>query len=185
MTIDVEMLHKLLICDAEAGTLTWRERTPDMFEHAKFPNQACASWNGRYAGKLASIANSDGYKIGKIFNKAYKAHRVIWAIHHGEWPAHEIDHINGNKSDNRIGNLRDVTSAENARNQSMRSINTSGCMGVSFHATRNKWEAHIGVDGKKEYLGIFIEKSDAIAARAAAEIKYKYHKHHGRDEHAD
>ena len=185
MQVDVETLHKLLICDAENGTLTWRERTPDMFENAKFPKQICASWNGRYAGKLAFTANSDGYRIGAIFDRLQKSHRIIWAMTRGEWPRNQIDHIDGDRGNNRIENLRDVTNQENAQNITIPSDNTSGTIGVTWCKKNGSWKAQIGVNQRLINLGYFDAKADAINARKLAEREYGFHKHHGRTQNAD
>ena len=107
-------------------------------------------------------------------------HRVCYAIYHGRdpYPMH-CDHINHKRDDNRICNLRLVTPQENLKNQSPNSSNTSGAMGVYFHKPRKKYCAYIKVNGKKKHLGLFTNKSDAIAARKAAEIEYGFHKNHG------
>ena len=122
---------------------------------------------------------------GRIFDKPYKAHRVIWAMCHGGWPIHGIDHIDGDRTNNRFENLRDVTQSKNMRNSSIRSDNTSGVVGVYLEKKSGTWYAQIKTGGTVKHLGQFPSFEDAVAARAAAEIKYKYHKHHGRDEHAD
>jgi hypothetical protein len=178
-----ELLRKLLRYEPDTGRLFWRKRTPDMFEgQSRNAQDCCNAWNNKFAGREAFTSISGkGYNSGAIFGRNYRAHRVIWAIFHGEWPRGQIDHINGNPSDNRIKNLRDVTNEENHRNMKTRSDNTSGVMGVFFYKTRKKWEAYIKTDGRKKHLGYFANIDDAIAARKAAEIKYGYHKNHGRD----
>lgn len=81
------------------------------------------------------------------------AHRVIWAIHYGEWPENEVDHINGNKTDNRIENLRIATPSENRCNRGKQRNNTSGYKGVYFNKRSNSWYAEIRKSGIKKYLG--------------------------------
>jgi len=103
------------------------------------------------------------------------AHRVAWALHYGEWPKHEIDHINGNKRDNRIQNLRDVPHLLNQRNRGLRADNTSGADGVSWMKA-GFWR--VTVAGK--YLGIFKDFEAAVAARKSAEQAHGYHVNHGR-----
>tara|TARA_R110000737_G_C14381721_1_gene450659 strand:+ start:138 stop:686 length:549 start_codon:yes stop_codon:yes gene_type:complete len=176
-----EMLHRLLHCDPVMGVLTWKPRTPDLFNESKYSaDRLCTRWNTRLAGKFALYTISDGYKTGRIFNRNYKAHRVIWAMVHGKWPADQIDHINGIRGENRIENLREVTNAENMRNAAMPRINTSGVVGVHWYEKNGRWVAQIKANGKTKHLGSFIDKADAIAARAAAEIEYGYHENHGR-----
>src|SRR3546814_1788886 len=77
----------------------------------------CKSFNNKHAGKPALVAPSRaGHLCGHVKGIPLLAHRVAWAIHYGEWPNGQIDHINGDPSDNRIANLRDVSALENARN---------------------------------------------------------------------
>ena len=139
---------------------------------------AAARWNGRCAEKEAFTNNVRGYPTGCVLGEKRYAHRVIWAMVHGEWPDH-IDHINHNKSDNRISNLRSVTHQENHMNRSIGKSNTSGHVGVVWHKKSNKWGAKIVVNGKSKHLGLFTDISDAIAVRAAANIEYNYHENHG------
>lgn len=108
------------------------------------------------------------------------AHRVAWALHYGEWPSGQIDHINGNRLDNRRINLRDVTNAENAKNSAMRPSNTSGVNGVYLHKQTGKWCAQISAFGKTVGLGLFSSKGDAVIARKAAERVLGYSPRHGK-----
>jgi hypothetical protein len=172
-----ELLRKLLRYDPETGMLFWRERPSEMFPDTR----SFGAWNTRQSGNEAFTShNGAGYLRGTIFNQHLRAHRVIWAMYHGAWPRGEIDHINGIRDDNRVNNLRDVTSSENGKNSALRSDNYSGAIGVSWNSTTKKWEPTIGVNGRSKYLGRFKCKSDAIAARKKAEIKYGYHPNHGR-----
>jgi HNH endonuclease/AP2 domain len=165
------LLRQLIRLDERTGKLFWLAR--------KFPS----SWNTRLAGKEAFLAdNGNGYKVGTIFNKKYYAHRVAWAVAHGEWPNGHIDHINHDRSDNRIANLRVVTHAENSKNQSLRSSNTSGVTGVSFAKAKSKWIASICRNGKQVSLGYFDNLADASHARQLAARNAGYHENHGRIE---
>lgn len=91
-----------------------------------------------------------------------------------------IDHINGNRGDDRFENLRDVTPLLNARNAALFSSNKSGFPGVEFHSRDLVWTAKIGVGGKQTHLGNFKTKEEAIAARIGAEVVLDYHVNHGR-----
>ena len=177
-----EELRKLLRYEPDTGKLFWRERTPDMFEDGKqSADTACRQWNTRRAGKEAFTTDSGtGYRQGRIFTRAYLAHRVIWAMAHNEWPEEQIDHINGVRDDNRIENLRSVSNSENSKNQKLSSANTSGHMGVYWLPKTRKWLAQIKVNGRGLHLGHYTEKDDAVAARKAAEAKYGFHENHGR-----
>jgi hypothetical protein len=177
-----EFLRELLEYNPETGRLFWRERGAHIYaEKNQAAEQVCKSWNTRFAGKAAfSTARDDGYLVGTLFAKKYRAHRIIYALHYGEWPMF-IDHINGDRSDNRIGNLRSVTLEQNSRNCKRSALNTSGVCGVSWCKMQNTWRAYIRVNGKRKHLGRFVKIEDAIAARKAANRKYNYHKNHGRD----
>ena len=142
--------------------------------------------NGRRKGKQAFTYKSKrGYHVttfrGKDGETTLAAHRVAWLLHYGEWPSGHIDHVNGNRLDNRILNLRDVVNAENARNAAMTSRNTSGVNGVYLHKQTGKWCAQISAFGKNVGLGLFTEKRDAVIARKAAERVLGYHPNHGRN----
>ena len=177
-----ELLRKLLRYEPDTGKLYWRKRTPDMFKSGKFSSECiCASWNKRYANRLALASkNNWGYLIGRISDRLYKSHRVIWAIFYGDWPDEHIDHINGIRDDNRIVNLRSVSNAENGMNTKLPATNTSGACGVFWHKKNEKWIAQINVNGRRKHIGSFADKNDAIVARKNAEIKYGYHENHGR-----
>jgi len=176
-----ELLRKLLRYEPNTGKLYWRERTPDMFVGGKRSSEwSCKAWNGKHAGKEALTSLVQGYQCGPVFGKPYLAHRVIWAIWSGDWPSEQLDHINGDRCDNRIENLRSVSHAENGRNQKLRVDSSSGACGVYWNKRSHKWHAQININNVRKHLGFFIEKSDAIAARKEAEDKYGFHANHGR-----
>jgi len=132
------------------------------------------------AGEEAGCVTSNGYRIIKIAGVINCAHRLVFLYMDGEFPPEQVDHINGNRSDNRRLNLRKVSNRENQRNKSAHPRNTSGFTGVFLHKSASKWVAAIKVDYKTIHLGFFTEKSDAIAARQAANIKYGFHPNHGK-----
>lgn len=173
-----ELLRRLFKYNPQTGALTWRRRSVSLFPDSR----AAKSWNSRYAGQPAlAVIISNGYRGGTIFGAMYRAHRVIWAIIHGDWPQSEIDHINGDRSDNRIANLRDVDRIENARNVSVSARNISGQLGVRrINKGSGSWVATITTNKKRKHLGYFKKKSDAIAARRAAETELGFHHNHGR-----
>jgi citrate synthase len=121
-----------------------------------------------------------GYRKMNLLKKSYELHRIAWLIHYGDWPKKNIDHINGDKSDNRICNLRDATVAENARNMSKSRANTSGHVGVRYYEKIRKWRAEIKVNYKNISIGHFSTKEEAIEARKSAEIAHGFHPNHGR-----
>jgi len=165
----IEYLHKRLRYEPETGKLFWR----DCEEMPK-------KWRTRYAGREAFTAvNNHGYRQGAIDDVRFSVHRVIWALHTGEWPADQIDHINGVRDDNRISNLRVVTNKENQRNRSMQRNNTSGVCGVYWNKAKGKWQARIMVDGRYKCLGLFSSFDAAAAARAEASRQHGFTDRHG------
>ena len=130
--------------------------------------------------KAGSLHRKDGYVLIKILRRTYKAHRLAWLIVYGSFPPNQIDHINGNKHDNRIINLRAVTHAENSRNRALDIRNKSGYTGIIYNKKTNKWLARIGGNDKRVHLGYFDNLEDAVEARRIAEINYNYHPNHGR-----
>lgn len=173
--LKIEVLHKRLVCNADVGKLFWRERTLDM----SVDQRSCSIWNAQFSGVEAFTAYSKGYKRGNINGFFVYAHRVIWAMHTGAWPIDQIDHINHNRDDNRIINLREVSVVENSQNSKLYNTNSSGVTGVSFCKRLNKWRAYIMIDYKQISLGYFIDKSQAIIARKQAELSNGFHRNHG------
>lgn len=160
-------LRSRLRYEPETGLLYWRD-------------------GEKFAGRRAFVAvTKRGYHATTFRPRAGKqtslsAHRVAWAIYHGEWPSGQIDHINGDKLDNRILNLRDVSNAVNAKNMALKSNNKSGVPGVFRHSQTGKWSAQINNGEKTIGLGCFDSFGDAVIARKAAERALGYHQNHGR-----
>lgn len=157
-----ERLKELLHCDPETGVFTWLK---DRNQNVK-------------AGDVAG-GNSNGYVRINISGKKYLAHRLFWFYLYGVWPS-EIDHINHNRSDNRLCNLRLVSRQENQRNRSINKNNTSGFPGVGWRKEVGKWQATITVSYEVKNLGHFDNISDAVEARRVANIRYGYHDNHGK-----
>jgi len=114
------------------------------------------------AGMKAGSLRNDGY-IGIYINGTYHfAHRVIWEMFNGVIPSNLcIDHINRNRSDNRLNNLRLSTFQQNHFNRSKQSNNRSGFKGVSWHKQKQKWVAQIKIEGKNKFLGFFEDPEEA------------------------
>lgn len=129
-------------------------------------------------GDVAGSPDAHGYLQISIWNFPYKAHRLAWLWAHGEWPKGHIDHINGDKADNRLANLRDVTASQNLMNSARSKANKSGHKGVWFDQGRGKWQAYITVNQKRINLGRFTDpERAALAYRQASAI---YHGEYGR-----
>jgi hypothetical protein len=161
-----ERLRQLLRYEPETGELFWLRR-------------GLTGWDTRYAGTRAFTAKTAaGYRHGIVENTPQKAHRIAWAIHHGSWP-NEIDHINGDKADNRIANLRVVTRQQNSCNRGLRADNRSGALGV--RRQRSGWQARIYVNGQSKCLGTFRSLEEAVEARQRASAEAGFHPNHGRN----
>lgn len=175
-----DVLRQLLSYDPETGRLLWKERGPEWFTSGYHSAETRAKqWNAKNAGKEAFSANTVGYRYGAIGNVNYLAHRVIWKLVTGHDPD-QIDHISGDRSDNRWLNLRDVNETQNKRNMSIPSHNTSGAVGVSYDASRGRWSAYITLGNKKVSLGRHDSFEAALAARKCAEAGHGFHENHGR-----
>lgn len=171
-----EQLRELLHYDPATGVLTWKPRDISLFKSKR----DWLIWNTRFAGKQAMTAtNEHGYFVGRVFRVLYKAHRVVWAIVHGNHPK-EIDHINGVRSDNRLANLRDVDRSNNMRNAARRKDNSTGVTGVSVSKATGKYRAQINTGETYISLGYFDTVAKAAAARKEAEAALLFHENHGR-----
>ena len=156
-------LKELLAYTPETGVFTWAKPR-----------------GGKVAGAVAgTIHYKQGYIRIKIDGGMYSAHRLAWLYVYGEMPEHEIDHINHDRQDNRIENLRSVTRHQNARNRALRADNTSGVVGVNWFKRNKKWGARIFKNGKFVFLGLFDRFEDAAEARKNASLKYGFHPNHG------
>ncbi len=176
-----EVLRQFLRYDDETGILYWRERGADgMVACFRYSAERMArTWNSRHAGRPAGHVNRQGYVKVLLQGQIHSAHRIVLAMKHGAWPEGEVDHINGDKADNRISNLRVVTHQQNARNRPLRRDNMSGVSGVGLF--RGKWRASIKGDSNEPiFLGEFDTLEDAAEARRSAESALGYHPNHGR-----
>lgn len=163
------VLRQLLDYDPKTGELRWRWRP-----------SGTRQWNSRYPGTLAFTKIIErGYRSGQIFKSDYLAHRIIWKWWHGQDPD-TIDHINGDKLDNRIENLRSVPFRVNAKNLPMPRSNKSGEAGIHRCRKSGRWRVAIRINGKPKTLGRFNKFEDAIAARNAGWAANGYHENHGR-----
>lgn len=175
---DIDRLRDRLVCDADKGFLYWKEISPSEFAE---PYRA-KTWNKRYAGKEAlAFVGAGGYKTGHFDGHSYVAHRIIWAMANGFDPAGlEVDHINGETSDNRIANLRAVPHSINGRNQRRCKNNTSGVNGIHKLPSGN-WHVRVTLpEGKRLSVGTFQSLKEALAAQSKAALVAGFHPNHGR-----
>jgi hypothetical protein len=145
--LPLEIILSKLDYDPQTGFFTWKKTT------RRFK-----------AGTRANAISDCGYHVINLDGKRYQSHRLAWQIIYKTIPEHEIDHINGNKLDNRICNLRLATRAENQRNVKLRKDNTSGYKGVCLDKSKNKWKAQASIAGVLKHLGLF--ETPELAATA-------------------
>ena len=174
-------LRALLRYEPETGDLYWLERGAEWFADGKDSAERRAKrWNARFSGQRAlySASASHGYYDGAVLGIGVLAHRVAFAIAHGRWPV-GVDHIDGDRRNNRLVNLREADQAENMRNMKRRSDNKSGVAGI-WPLRRGGWRARIKRSGIITDLGVFPTKEAAAEARAAAAQRLGFHPNHGR-----
>lgn len=174
--LSAEIIREFLSYDPCTGALWWKHRKREWFVSDK----EFKRWNTRYANTEAFTAtDGHGYKNGRIFKVNYAAHRVIWCLCFGYWPD-EIDHDDGDRSNNKLDNIYDVGRGKNMKNKTININNTSGVIGVYFHKIHKKYQANITVNYKIIHLGYFDTIDEAIKVRKLAEIKHNFHINHGR-----
>lgn len=155
--ITAQRLREVLHYDPETGIFTWKIAPRSKPE---------------FIGTAAGSNHGEGYKIVKIAQRTYLAHRLAWLYVHGVWPSFNIDHRNGNRADNRIANLRDASQSINLQNQrGPRSHNKTGFLGVK-PARNGRFAAQIVLNGKPVHLGIFKTAEEAHAVYVAAKRKH-------------
>lgn len=161
--ITAELIRERLNYDKDTGIFTWRT-------FQRHPSKV---------GKVAGGKDAHGYLQLNIGGSVLKVHRLAWFYVHGEWPSSQLDHINHDRSDNRIENLRLVDNRSNHKNRPLQKNNSTGMPGVWFDKKRKLYSAYITVDGKRVSLGCHKTLESAKAARQEANIRYGFHKNHG------
>ena len=165
-----EVLRQLLRYEPETGKLFWKQRDASSFTvpGSKGTEWKAAWWNSMHAGKEAfQKIRPDGYRRSKVEGQSHYAHRIIWKLHYGVDPAH-VDHINGDRTDNRIKNLRSIAPADNNKNMGKSRRNRSGIVGVS-QIPCGRWSACIVVGSRFIWLGSHATKEEAVHARLEGE----------------
>lgn len=152
-----EVVSELLSYEPETGLFTWRSTCGKR-----------KTTTGQVAG---TVKASTGYRVMKFGQKPYRASRLAWLLMTGAWPVGMVDHINGERADDRWVNLRLATASQNSANGRLRSHNKSGFKGVIATAS-GRWAASIQCKQRRERLGTFDTPEEAHAAylQAAKEI---------------
>ena len=133
-SVNAAMVREAFHYDPETGVFTWRE--------------------GRKRKGAAGFPRTAGYWGLKLGQHLFAAHRVAWLYVHGEWPRYDIDHIDGDRRNNRISNLRDVTTSVNGQNQRKATASSQTRL-LGCHPHRHKFQAQITLDGSIKHLGVF------------------------------
>lgn len=149
-----DILKDILCYDPETGLFTWKRQQGKM-----------------KAGSRAGTYREGNYVLIGIDKEHYFGHRLAWLYVYGEWPEDMLDHINNDRRDNRIANLRKATNQTNGLNRGKNSNNTSGVKNISWSASRKKWEAELRVNTKRVKLGRFSLLEDAVRAITSAREK--------------
>jgi hypothetical protein len=155
-TVNIERLRELFAYDPKTGVIRWIVD----YRHLYISS-----------GDLAGCIDRKGYRVIKVGRSTFKAHRIAWALHYGEWPVRCLDHINCDRDDNRIANLRQATNAQN--NANSKSRRTGRQKGAYWDKKNQRWCSSIGIGGKKKHLGYF--RTEAAAAVAFADASREIH----------
>lgn len=150
--LTAERARNLFSYDLETGELRWKV------------NKGIAK-----KGEIAGTMRPDGYRQSSADGRVYLTHRLIWLFVTGKFPINEIDHVNGDKTDNRFENLRDVNRVINTENQRNSVTGSkSGKLGVHWNSRSNKFIARIKVNKKSFHLGTYTSPEEAHAAYLTA-----------------
>lgn len=157
--MELQSIRRLLSYDPLSGVVSW------------LVNRGSGK-----AGCEAGYVNETGYRRVSVLGREHPSHRIAWLLHYGSWPSGEVDHINGDKLDNRIENLRDISVQENRQNLRVAKVTnkSSGLLGVYRTRCGKGWKSQIRHDGKIVYLGRF--DTPELAHKAYIKAKRELHK---------
>lgn len=166
-----ELSHKELLelvhYDLDTGFFTWKTPAKNRKVGARGGAPCCCKASGRT------------HRLIKIKGGAWKEHRLAFFYVAGRWPHELIDHIDGDASNNAFTNLREVSRAENSKNQKLFKPNASGASGVK-KTKAGRWHVTIGINGKATYVGTYDSFEEAVSKRRELEAEYGYHPNHGK-----
>jgi hypothetical protein len=157
MKLTVERARQALRYEPETGEFYWRVWTTARVV---------------VGARAGTIRPPNGYRVVTVDGEKIYEHRLAWFYVHGCWPVDQIDHINGERADNRIANLREAVGSQNVGNTRQRVDSSTGIKGVTFHKRDNRWQAQISVRGKHRHLGQFKTREEAQAAYAKAATEH-------------
>lgn len=156
-------VESVLSYSPETGEFNWLRKAGS--------SRADLAWNGQRAGRVAGCISGSGYNTIGVCGRLYQAHRLAWLCVYGRWPVGDIDHINGDRADNRISNLREATRSQNNCNRGATSANTSGYKGVFFKKHGSRWQAQIKINGRIKHIGYFPTPEAASVAYTEAALR--------------
>ena len=159
-SIAQQKLHELF--EYRDGKLFWKIR-----------KAACV-----YIGNEAGSIDKKGYRRVMINNKSYKTHRLVFMMHYGYLPK-QVDHIDGNKLNNNIENLRQATHGQNRQNSKIQKNNTSGVKGINWQKRDNKWQARVMLNKKSHQIGYFetLEEAKKAIEKARQQLHGEFARH--------
>ena len=159
--LTVDLLKETFEYNKETGDLIWKIRKRKVVK-----------------GAIAGTIEPQGYRVIQLNAKFYKAHRLVYLMHKGYLPK-TLDHINGDRSDNRIENLRAVSAGQNQHNRKLNSNNTSGYKGVAWDKVNKNWTTYINLEGRRIFLGYYStpEEADRVVRKAREELHGAYANH--------
>lgn len=181
-----EIVNELIEYFPLTGCFYWKQRAAKWFPNGYRDTEGNAAiWNSLWAGKPALTAdNGQGYRTGAMLGVTVKAHRIACLLMNKEWPD-QVDHEDGNTSNNIWSNLRCVNNIENGKNQKLHKTNKSGVCGVHWKTEKGgRWVASVTHEGKKMYLGSSKSFDVAVKYRTTADENFLFHKNHGKQRNA-
>lgn len=167
------LIPQVLRYEPDTGELYWKHRPAGMFTSTdkRSADWAAANWNSKHAGKPAFTAvGAHGYRCGRLQGSGLLLHRVAFVLMTNDWPKYEVDHVNGDRLDNRWVNLRPVSKAQNIRNSRGYS-KTSEYIGVYWSRSLEGYMARVNHEGKSYYCGFSKTDPERLARQRDQKAK--------------